>query len=95
MSNHIEGALPIAIRRARFGYSASLACAAAFANCPISSPCSIGPLKPYRGYHYQPFRSSRVAPLYAAPHSCEPLRAALPDLSSPQQGRPRLAGVAS
>jgi len=34
-------------------------------------------------------------PLYAAPHGCEPLRATLPDLSSPQQGRPRLAGVAN
>jgi hypothetical protein len=33
-------------------------------------------------------------PLYAAPHGFEPLRATLPDLSSPQQGQPRLAGVA-
>jgi hypothetical protein len=33
-------------------------------------------------------------PLYAAPHGFEPLRATLPDLSSPQQGRPCLAGVA-
>ena len=33
--------------------------------------------------------------LYAAPHGFEPLRATLPDLSSPQQGRPRLARVAT
>jgi len=33
-------------------------------------------------------------PLYDAPHGYEPLRATLPDLSSPQ-GRPRLAGVAN
>ena len=32
--------------------------------------------------------------LYAAPHGCEPLCATLLDLSSPQQGRPCLAGVA-
>ena len=32
--------------------------------------------------------------LYAAPHGFEPLRATLPDLSSPQQGRLCLAGVA-
>ena len=38
--------------------------------------------------------SSQSPPLYAAPHGCEPLRATLPDLSSPQ-GRPRLAGVAN
>jgi hypothetical protein len=32
--------------------------------------------------------------LYAAPYGFEPLRATLLDLSSPQQGRPCLAGVA-
>jgi hypothetical protein len=32
--------------------------------------------------------------LYATPYSFEPLRATLPDLSSLQQGRPCLAGVA-
>ena len=45
----------------------------------------IRPLEPYR-------RCQPSPPLYAAPHGCEPLRATLPDLSSPQ-GRPRLAGV--
>jgi len=33
--------------------------------------------------------------LYAVPYSFEPLRATLLDLSSPQQGRPRLARVAT
>ena len=54
----------------------------------------IRPLEPYRGSHYQPFRSSTVAPIICCAPGFEALRATLPDLSSPQQSRPCLAGVA-
>jgi len=69
-----------------------------YANCPISSPC-----RPTRASvlssHIEGLITSlsvlvQWPPLYAAPHGYEPLRATLPDLSSPQ-GRPRLAGVAN
>src|SRR5271167_5042657 len=70
-----------------------------YANCPISSPCRPTHASVLLSHIEGVITSLSVLVqlplLYAAPHACKPLHATLLDLSSPQQGRPRLAGVAS